>query len=37
MIDINLLRKNFDETAKRIRDRNRPYPQLDEFTEVDNE
>ena len=35
MIDIRLLRDDFDETCKRIRSRGKKYEQLDEFKEVD--
>ena len=35
MIDIELLRKNFDEVSKHIQSRHRNYPQLEEFKAVD--
>jgi seryl-tRNA synthetase len=37
MIDPELLRKDFNDVAKRIRTRNRPYQQLDDFAKVDQE
>jgi seryl-tRNA synthetase len=35
MIDIELLRKNYDVVAKQILTRHKNYPQLDEFKVVD--
>jgi deoxyadenosine/deoxycytidine kinase len=35
MLDISKLRNNFEEISKRIRTRNRPYEQLDEFKLID--
>lgn len=35
MIDIELLRKNYDLVSKKILSRNKVYPQLEEFKEVD--
>ena len=35
MIDIKLLRENFEETCKKIRSRNKPYNQLDDFSNLD--
>ncbi|MCF0124244.1 MAG: hypothetical protein HUJ68_00510 [Clostridia bacterium] len=35
MIDIKLLRDDFENTCKRIRSRGKKYEQLDEFKEVD--
>ena len=37
MIDIKLLRENFEETCKKIRSRNKPYSQLDDFSNLDKE
>jgi deoxyadenosine/deoxycytidine kinase len=37
MLDIYKLREEYEKISKRIRDRNRPYEQLDEFLKVDEE
>jgi seryl-tRNA synthetase len=37
MLDLNQLRENYQKIAKRIRDRQRKYEQLDEFLVVDKE
>lgn len=37
MIDINLLRQNYDEVAKKLATRGKEYPQLKEFKAVDEE
>jgi seryl-tRNA synthetase len=35
MLDIELLRKNFEEVNRRIQTRHKTYPQLEEFKLVD--
>jgi seryl-tRNA synthetase len=35
MLDINLLRNDFENISKRILSRNKDYPQLKEFKQVD--
>ena len=37
MIDIKMLRTNFEKVCKSIRSRCKPYEQLDEFEKIDNE
>jgi seryl-tRNA synthetase len=37
MIDIELLRKDYDNVVKKIQSRNKDYPQLEKFKVVDNQ